>query len=104
MSIISEMRDAVPRGVRIGVVGTGHLGSLHAKMLHDIGTADLAGVFDTDPEKSRAVARATGTKAFGSLGKLIGEVDAVCLATPTSTHAGIALEAVRAGKHVFIEK
>jgi predicted dehydrogenase len=91
-------------GTRIGVVGTGHLGSLHAKMLHEIDAAGLVGVFDTDPERCRAVARACGTTAFSGLPELLGGVDALCIATPTSTHAGIAGEALRAGKHVFIEK
>jgi len=91
-------------GYRIGVAGTGHLGSLHAKMLRETGSAELVGVFDTDPEKCRTAARAGDTTAFDSLSGLLAEVDALCIATPTSTHAGIAMEALRAGKHVFIEK
>jgi len=89
---------------RIGVVGTGHLGSLHAKLLREVDAADLAGVFDTDAEKSRAVARACGTRSFDTLQDLLADVDAVCIATPTSTHAPIAAEALRSGRHLFIEK
>jgi len=99
-----SMRTNSEGGYRIGVVGTGHLGSLHAKMLGEIGTAQLVGVYDNDAERCHAVARAARTTAFSGLPELLGGVDALCIATPTSTHAHIAMEALRAGKHVFIEK
>jgi predicted dehydrogenase len=88
----------------VGVIGTGHLGSLHAKMLVDLPAIRLAGVYDTDPAKSENVARQFGTLSCPTLGDLLGRVDAVTVATNTSGHHAVARAALEAGKHVFIEK
>jgi predicted dehydrogenase len=86
------------------VVGVGHLGSLHAKMLAGMPGAALAGVFDVDQAKSARVAQEYGTCAFGSLEELLEAVDAATVAVATSNHATVALEGLRRGKHLFIEK
>ena len=88
----------------VGVIGTGHLGSLHAKLWREVETATLAGVVDADAARAEQVARETKTRAYPSAGALLADVDAVSIVTPTSTHADVALEAIAAGKHVFIEK
>ncbi len=90
--------------LKVGVVGTGHLGSLHAKLWRNVPSAVLVGVYDIDEAKRAAVARETKSRAFPTLPALLSEVDAVSIVTPTSAHAAIALEAIAAGKHVFIEK
>ena len=90
--------------LKVGVIGTGHLGSLHAKLWKDVPSAVLAGVFDVNEMRCAEVARETKSRAFASLGALLAAVDAVSVVTPTSTHAAIAGEAIAAGKHVFIEK
>lgn len=90
--------------IRVGVVGVGHLGSLHAKMLAGIPGAVLTGVFDVDQAKSARVAQEYGTRAFGSLEELLEAVDAVTVAVATSNHAVVSLEGLRRGKHLFIEK
>ena len=56
--------------LRVGVIGVGHLGRLHAKMLATIDGAHLAGVFDMDPAKAATVAAEFGTRAYGSLDEL----------------------------------
>ena len=90
--------------VRIGVVGTGHLGSLHTKMLAQISTVNLVGVFDAESAKAQKVASEHGTKAYASLEKLLGDVQAVSIATTTTTHYDVASQALERGRHTFIEK
>lgn len=90
--------------VRVGVVGTGHLGSLHAKLWTEVGGAFLSGVHDTNAESAARVAHETGSRAFPALEALLAETDAISIAAPTSAHAAIAETCLGAGKHVFIEK
>lgn len=90
--------------LRVGVIGTGYLGSLHAKMWKEIPSAVLAGVFDIDASRAGGVAAEAGVRAFPDRETLLETVDAVSIATPTSTHAEIAMRAIEKGKHVFIEK
>jgi predicted dehydrogenase len=90
--------------IKIGVVGTGHLGNLHAKMYSQISTVDLVGVYDADVEKAQRVAAAYGTKAFDKLSQLLDAVQAVNIATTTTAHYEVALEALGRGIHTFIEK
>ncbi len=90
--------------LRIGVVGVGHLGAMHAKMLLEIPGVHLAGVFDVDHDKAQRVARACRSTAFSSLDAMLHAADAVTIATPTSTHFDVARNALHNGKHVFIEK
>ncbi|HTO93661.1 MAG TPA: Gfo/Idh/MocA family oxidoreductase [Bacteroidota bacterium] len=90
--------------LRIGVVGVGHLGSLHAKMLSDIPGVRLAAVYDADVARGEAVASQYGTACAGSLDALLDAVDAVTIATTTVAHADVALRALERGKHVFVEK
>jgi predicted dehydrogenase len=88
----------------IGVIGVGHLGSLHAKMLADISGVKLTGVYDADPVRAEAIARQYSTRMFPTVEALLAEVDAVTIATPTSAHHAVGLTALRAGKHIFVEK
>ena len=91
--------------LRIGVVGIGHLGSLHAKMYSEISAAVFVGAFDTDKAKcSAVVSQYPGVKSFSSLDELLACVDAVSVATVTSQHFEVAKRALNAGVHVLIEK
>lgn len=90
--------------LRVAVLGTGHLGSIHARLWKTAGNAELAGVFDTDPERTAAVAEQHSTRAFASIDEALEHVDAVTIASPTSTHYDIAMRCISAGKHCFIEK
>ena len=90
--------------VRIGVIGVGHLGSLHAKMLKDMPGVSLAGVFDTDAVKAGSVAAQYSTVAAESLDALLEVTDAVTIATSTSAHYLVASRALESGRHVFLEK
>ena len=90
--------------VRIGVAGTGHLGNLHTKMLAQISNVDLVGVFDADASKAQKVASEHGTKAYASLEEMLRDVQAVSIATTTTTHYNVAYRALERGLHTFIEK
>ncbi|HOJ05253.1 MAG TPA: Gfo/Idh/MocA family oxidoreductase [Bacteroidota bacterium] len=88
----------------VGVIGLGHLGSLHAKMLAQAEGAQLVGVFDVNAERCAEVAASHGTHACASVEELLAAVEAVSIATPTSNHYDTARMAIEAGKHVFLEK
>jgi predicted dehydrogenase len=90
--------------VRVGVVGVGHLGKLHAKMLADMPGVQFVGVHDTNLEKARAVAAEFGTRAWDSLEAILGGVDAITVATTTTAHFAVAREALRRRVHLFLEK
>ena len=89
---------------RIGVLGVGHLGALHTKMLADLPGVRLSGVFDVDRAKASRIAAEYGTTAFESVAALLKESDGATIATTTSTHFAVAQEVLSAGKHCFIEK
>lgn len=90
--------------LKVGVVGAGHLGSLHAKMFSAIPSAELVGIHDVDRSKGERVAAEAGSKHNEDLSNLLRNVEAVSIATTTKTHFEVAMRAFEAGKHVFIEK
>jgi predicted dehydrogenase len=90
--------------LRVGIVGVGHLGSLHAKMFSQIPTAELVGVVDADSARAGLVAGEVRTRAFPTYQELLKNVQAVSIVTPTSTHFELARMAIDAGIHVFVEK
>jgi len=88
----------------IGVIGVGHLGSLHAKLLRDMPGVKLAGIFDERPDNAAKIAAELGTTAFADIDALLEAAEAVTIATPTSAHAAVAARAIEHGRHVMIEK
>ena len=91
--------------LKTGILGAGHLGNIHLQCLGELKERyDVAGFYDTDGEVSKAVAAKTGVRAFDSYAALLDAVDVVDIVTPTTTHFELASEAIRRGKHVFIEK
>lgn len=90
--------------LKLGVIGVGHLGSLHAKMYSQIETAELVGVYDVDPAKAKSVAAEHQTKAYADIESLLSDVQAVSIATVTKAHFEVALRALEKGIHTFIEK
>lgn len=90
--------------VRVGVVGVGHIGSNHARLYSEIGSADLMAVYDVDIARAQAVAEKYGAKAAKSLEEFAEFVDAASVATPTSAHYTVALPLLQHGKHLLIEK
>ena len=94
------MADAV----RTAVVGVGHLGRHHARILAALDGASLVAVVDTDADRAKTVAAATGARALGDYRDLAGQVDAVSIAAPTELHHEIALAFLERGVSVLVEK
>ena len=90
--------------IKIGVIGTGHLGKLHTKMFKQIESCELIGIFDANPDQSKAVSDELSVKAFSSLDYLLPQVDAVSIAATTSAHYELAKKCFDSNIHVFIEK
>lgn len=90
--------------ISVGVIGTGHLGSLHAKMYANIESVELRGVYDVDMARAEQVAAQYGTKAYASMDELLDKVEAVSIATTTKAHFFVGQKALERGVHVFIEK
>jgi len=90
--------------LKVGVIGVGHLGSLHAKMYAEMPSVQLVGVVDVDHNRAMQIAHEYKTAAFTVVGDLLKNIHAVSVVTPTSTHCAIAEEAMQGGVHVFIEK
>ena len=91
-------------GLRIGVAGTGRLGRAHVRVLRSLGGVDFVGCCDIDAARAQAVGDEFGATAFASLDRMLSDVDAVSIVTSTSAHAEVALQAIAAGCHLFIEK
>src|SRR3989338_5231363 len=89
--------------LKVAVIGIGHLGKEHARIYHSLKEADLVGLCDLDPSKAER-ARDLHIPFYSDYRQLLGKVEAVSVATPTSTHYGIAKEMLEAGIHTLIEK
>ncbi|MFQ5926992.1 MAG: Gfo/Idh/MocA family oxidoreductase [Terriglobia bacterium] len=90
--------------VRVGVVGVGDFGRHHVRVYRGLAEAELVGVFDTNRERGKQIAQQHGTRAFGSLAELAGEVEAASVAVPTSEHAQVGGKLLAAGVDVLVEK
>jgi predicted dehydrogenase len=107
-------------GMRIGVLGLGFMGSMHLKALHSIPRAELAAIYSSDPKKlSGDLSGIQGNlggpgerfdfsrvKKYSQIESLLADpdIDALDICVPTDMHAPLALEALKAGKHVLVEK
>jgi predicted dehydrogenase len=92
------------KDVRIGVVGVGHLGRHHARLLASASGARLAGVADVSAERAEAASTANHCPSFSDYREFIGQVDAVSIAVPTIDHLRVAKDFLNAGIHVLVEK
>jgi len=90
--------------INIGVVGVGHLGIHHVKHYTAIPNVNLLGIYDPDIKRSNYVAKKYKTIVFQNLKKLIKDVDALSIVTPTPNHFKTAQLCLKNKKHVFIEK
>lgn len=90
--------------LRVAVVGVGHLGRHHARILSSLEGARLVAVVDTVPERAAEAAAATGARALADVRDLDGQVDAVTVAVPTELHRDIALPLLEQGMAVLVEK
>jgi predicted dehydrogenase len=90
--------------LNIALIGVGYIGKIHLRLLKENPAWNLSGIYDIDEEVSAKMATETGVRAFGSFEEAMASAEALDIATPSLSHFELAAAAVRAGKHVFIEK
>jgi len=90
--------------LRCGVVGAGVFGGYHAQQYAKLPGARLAAVFDVHLDRAQALAGPLGGEAFDDLGRFLEAVDAVSVTSPATTHAEVAMAALKAGKATYVEK
>src|SRR6187402_3711128 len=90
--------------LRLAVIGVGHLGRHHARILSTLPGVELVAVVDINRSRAEEIAAAHGTKAVFDVRELTGLVDAVTVAVPTELHAEIAMPFLRGGIPTLIEK
>ncbi len=90
--------------IRVAVIGVGHLGRHHARILAGMPGVQLRGIVDLNIERAQEIASACGTEVLTDLTLLPGVVDAVTIAVPTEAHLAVALPLVEAGVPVLVEK
>ena len=90
--------------LKVGVLGAGHLGKIHLRLLNQSSKYELVGFYDDNPENAVKVEREFGYKRFDTIAKLLTAVDIVDIVTPTLSHYKCAKVAIKSGKHVFLEK
>ena len=90
--------------LRLAVIGVGHLGTHHARILASLPGVDLVAVVDTNRARADQIASAHGTRAAYDARDVAGEVDAVTIAAPTERHCDLALPFLEAGAAVLVEK
>ena len=90
--------------LRVGVIGVGHLGKHHARILASLPDVELVGVVDTNRPRADEIAAANHTRPLYDAKELAGNVDAVTIAVPTETHLEVARSFLMAGVPVLVEK
>jgi predicted dehydrogenase len=90
--------------MRVAVIGVGHLGKHHARILGTLPGVELTAVVDVNQARGEEVAAANQTRALQRATSLLGKVDAVSIAVPTEQHLAVALPFLEAGTGVLVEK
>jgi predicted dehydrogenase len=98
------MTSSVHTDLRVAVVGVGHLGKHHARILSSLEGVSLVAVVDKIPERAAEIASASGTKGLTDSRELLDQVDAVTIAVPTELHREIAMPFLERGIGVLVEK
>ncbi len=90
--------------LKAGVLGAGHLGKIHLRLLNQSPKYNLVGFYDADESNAKKVSEELGYHYFKTIDELIDAVDVVDIVTPTLSHYECAKQAIAKGKHIFIEK
>lgn len=90
--------------IKAGIIGLGHIGKFHARILSESTQAEFAAIYDSNIEAAKKIADLYGARAVSSLEEFAGLVDAATVATPTPTHYEIGKFLLERGKHLLIEK
>ncbi|MBL7896210.1 MAG: Gfo/Idh/MocA family oxidoreductase [Bacteroidia bacterium] len=89
---------------KIGIIGLGHLGKIHLKLLQEIDGFEIVGLFDIDSQLTNDLAKQSNLRACNSYKELLELSEAIDIVTPSLTHFELAAIALEHGKHLFIEK
>jgi predicted dehydrogenase len=92
------------RRLRCAVIGAGYLGRFHAQKYAALPRCEFVGVADPDAAARERIAAELAVAVHADHRQLLGRVDAVSVATPTATHHAVAMDFLRAGVHVLVEK
>ncbi|MEI6631124.1 MAG: Gfo/Idh/MocA family oxidoreductase [bacterium] len=92
------------RKISVGVVGIGHLGSIHAKIYRENQGCELSAICDTDETRLKALSLELGVPGYSDYRQLFDKVEAVSIATPTRLHYRIAAEFLKHKVHSLVEK
>lgn len=90
--------------VKIGIIGLGRMGQNHLRVLSLLAAADLRFIYDLDADNVARLSAASGVPAASDLEAALAEVEAVVIASPTTTHAAYIEQAARHVRHIFVEK
>ncbi|MFW6025535.1 MAG: Gfo/Idh/MocA family oxidoreductase [Candidatus Woesearchaeota archaeon] len=91
--------------IKVGVIGVGSMGKNHVRSYAALkNLCEFKGVYDLDQNLAEEIADSYGVIAYSSLTELMKEVDAVNIATPTTTHYKIAKKAIKNDLHILLEK
>ena len=90
------------RKIKFGIVGIGHIGVRHAQCIIDNSAAELISSFDVSKDQSHVIGSVQQASSFKEL--IQKDIDVVSICTPNYLHADMAIDALRANKHVIIEK
>lgn len=90
--------------IRVGVIGAGYIGSVHARILARDERVQLAAIYDIDRTRADKLARAHDARVAAGTSEVLEVCDAVYITTPNTQHVALALAALDADKHVFCEK
>ncbi len=92
------------RKIKIGIIGTGHLGKIHTKLFKEVENCELIGIYDQNIEQANIVGKEFNVKVFDNIEKLLDEVDGVDIVATTSAHYDLVKVSFAKNKHVFVEK
>src|SRR5213596_2430878 len=90
--------------LRMAVIGVGHLGKEHARILAAMPEVELVGVVDTSPAQAQAIAQKCQSRAFTDYRELLPQVQAAVVVVPTAFHAEVGRAFLEAGVPVLVEK
>jgi len=90
--------------LKVGVIGVGHLGSIHARIYKESPNCQLVGISDSNPESLKQVSSKLRVPGYIDYRELFSKVEAVSIAVPTSLHHKVATDCLEAGIHTLVEK
>lgn len=90
--------------LRVAVIGVGYLGQHHARIFSEFENVRLVGVVDKNKNRAEEIAKKYGCTPYSDLADILTNVDALSIVTPTTEHFAVAIECIKAGKDILIEK